>query len=463
MRRTATPTAVTLPLTLAATLAAIAPALIVERPEKSKSTRGRVEAEVVASSAAQPATAPSGPSPFSPQVRLGFHVGDQWEPAIAADDHGSIYVLYPQYGGVPGCPADECPSPTAILQVSRDRGATWDSPRPIAPSGTAQVDTQIVVDPVDGRTLYASWLQNGKSDTVVARSDDLGHTWSVVVADHTNAGTDKPILAVRGRDVYVGFNHAQKVWVSSSHDGGATFTSAIVNPNGKLGWSLAGGGTVTPDGAVYFGWAGYEQNGGAKGPVNLFVSKSTDGGVTWTNRVVDTSAAPPDCSAFFCGWAYLGAQITLASDEAGTLYALWNAGAVDKGPERVFFARSENGGSTWSSKADVSSAPAAAAHAFPAIAAGAPSDVRISWMDARQAPLWNVYHRRSSDGGRRFTAEEDLSTFTAGFSYITPSGFSFPFGDYYEIDIDDRGDSQLIWGEGLNWDSPGSIWYARGR
>ena len=42
-------------------------------------------------------------------------------------------------------------------------------------------------------------------------------------------------------------------------------------------------------------------------------------------------------------------------------------------------------------------------------------------------------------------------------------GFRVPFGDYYEVDIDDRGDSQLIWGEGLNWDSPGSIWYARGK
>jgi hypothetical protein len=463
MRQTRTRSAGRLALTLAAASLVIAPALVAEKPGKGKRARGRVRAAVVASSPIQPAVAPSAASPFSPQVRLGFNVGDQWEPAIAADNHGSVYVLYPQYGGVPGCPAAQCASPTAILQVSRDRGATWDSPRPIAPSGTEQVDTQIVVDPVDGRTLYASWLQNGKSDTVVGRSDDLGDTWSVVVADSTNAGTDKPILAVRGNDVYVGFNHAQKVWVSSSHDGGATFTSAIVKPNGKLGWSLAGGGTVTPDGAVYFGWAGYEQNGGAKGRVNLFVSKSSDGGATWSNAVVATSAAPPDCSAFFCGWAYLGAQITLASDEAGTLYALWNAGTVDKGPERVFFARSENGGATWSPGVDVSSAPAGAAHAFPAIAAGAPGDVRISWMDARQDSFWNVYHRRSSDGGRRFTSEVDLSTFVAGFSYISASGFRFPFGDYYEIDIDDRGDSQLIWGEGLNWDSPGSIWYARGR
>ena len=446
---------------VAAASAAVAAVLPPDGARKGKRSRV-VRPEVVASTAVQPAAAPGpGASGFAPQTRLGFHVGDQWEPAIAADDYGSVYVLYPQYEGVPGCA--ECDSPTAILQVSRDRGATWDSPRPIAPSGTPQVDTQIVVDPVDGRTVHAAWLQNSKSDIAVARSTDLGNTWTVVVADRTNAGTDKPILAVRGPHVYVGYNHAQKVWVSSSHDGGVTFTSTNVNPNGKLGWSLAGGGTVTPDGAVYFSWAGYEQNGGAKGKVNLFVSKSTDGGLTWTNRVLDVSAAPPDCSDYLCGWAYLGAQVTLASDEAGTLYALWNAGTVAKGPERVYFARSEDGAVTWSSKVDVSRAPAGSAHAFPAVVAGEPGDVRISWMDARQAPLWNVYYRRSSDGGARFTSEVDLSTFVGGFSYIEPAGFSYPFGDYYEIDIDDRGDSQLVWGEGLNWLAPGSIWYTHGR
>ena len=60
-------------------------------------------------------------------------------------------------------------------------------------------------------------------------------------------------------------------------------------------------------------------------------------------------------------------------------------------------------------------------------------------------------------------AEAALSTFVCGFSYIQPGGFAFPFGEYYEMAIDDRGNSQFIWGEGLNWLSPGSIWYARGR
>jgi hypothetical protein len=400
-------------------------------------------------------------SGFTPQSRVGFTTGDQWEPAIAADGYGHVYVLYPQYVTVPRCP--NCPVPTMILVVSNDNGNTWESPRQMAPPGTGQFDAQIVVDPVDHRTLYAAWLQNNKSDTVVAKSADFGQSWSLVVADSTNAGTDKPILAVRGADVYVGFNHAQKVWVSSSHDGGITFTSANVNVNAKLGWSLAGGGTVDPVGNVYFAWAGYTQNGRAKGPVNLYTSKSSDGGKSWTSTVLDVSGSPPGCSEYSCGWAYLGAQITMTSDAAGTLYALWNSGAVDKGTERIYLASSTTAGATWSPKVDVSDAAAGVEHAFPAIVAGSAGDVRIAWMDSRNLPLWNTYYRSSTNGGATWSVEKEISSYVRGYSYIQRDGFSFPFGDYFEMDIDSHGQTQAVWGEGLNYNSPGSIWYSNGR
>jgi hypothetical protein len=432
---------------------------------KEKAQDQKRSGPLLSTSAFQPSDFQMAAPSFAPQTRLGFTTGDQWEPAIAADRSGHIYVLYPQLKGTPGC--TDCSNATMILLVSSDRGATWDSPRLIHPDGSTneQWDAQIVVDPVDGQTVYAAWLQNRKSDTIVAKSTDFGATWSSVVANHIKAGTDKPILAVRGQEVYVAYNHAQKIWVSASHDGGATFTSIEIKKTGKLGWALAGGGTVDPSGNVYIGWAGYERSGGAKGPVNLFISKSKDGGNSWRTTVIDISGAPPDCSAYQCGWAYLGAQVALASDAAGTLYALWNAGAVnnDKGPERMYFAKSGKGGTSWSPKVEVSTAPAGSNHAFPAIVAGATGEVRISWMDTRAGSLWNTYYRSSTDGGATWSAEVDLSTYVSGFSYIQPDGFSFPYGDYYELDIDDQGNTHVIWGEGLNYNSPGSIWYAKGR
>jgi len=402
-------------------------------------------------------------SGFTTQVKLGHTSGDGWEPAVAADRFGHVYMLYAQYLGVPGCPT--CKSPTQIVQISNDRGATWGPPRVLQQNREQGWDSQIVIDPVDGRTVYAAWIERYKSDVIVAKSTDFGATWSEVTANKINKGADKDILAVRGQDVYIAYNHSTQMYVASSHDGGQTFSEVKINPNGKLGWALASGGTVTPSGTIHFGWAGYEQNGKATGPVNLFVSSSTDGGTTWTHKLVDTSAAPPICSDDFCGWNYLGAQIALASDAAGVVYALWNAGDEENGPERMWFARSTDDGGSWSTAVEVSTAPTRAHHSFPAIAASEAGDVRLSWMDTRverRNRLWNTYYRSSSNGGSSWSAEADVSTFVSGVTYIKPDGYEFPFGDYFEIDIDDQDTIQIVNGQGLNYDTPGHIWYTRG-
>ena len=91
---------------------------------------------------------------FTAQRRVGYTTGDQWEPALAADGHGHIYILFPQYGSVSGCAG--CTAPTIALQTSNDNGASWQPPPPLLPSSTGQFDPQIVVDPLDHQTLYAS-------------------------------------------------------------------------------------------------------------------------------------------------------------------------------------------------------------------------------------------------------------------------------------------------------------------
>src|ERR1700730_10632766 len=94
---------------------------------------------------------------FSQQERIGFHSGDDWEPSMASDRFGHIYAMYKHYdvqGGqtCPGCNLH------MLFQRSDDGGQTWSKPRPIAPiivKHSGQDDPQIVVDPVDGRTVWA--------------------------------------------------------------------------------------------------------------------------------------------------------------------------------------------------------------------------------------------------------------------------------------------------------------------
>jgi hypothetical protein len=403
----------------------------------------------------------AGASGFTPQARIGFTEGDQWEPAIASDAYGHVYVLYPQYVTVPECP--KCPLPTMVLLLSNDNGATWQAPRPIMAAVSGQFDPQIMVDPADHGTVYAAWLQNKKSDIVVAKSSDFGQSWVVTVANRTSSETDKPVLAVRGRDVYAGFSREDKLWVAASHDGGMTFTVANLNPGTRFGWAQAGGATVDPLGNVYVSWAGYVRSGMMKGAAALFVSKSSDGGNIWSTLPLEASARAPECPAYGCGWAYLGAQVAMASDESGTLYALWNSGNRAGQPQRIYFSSSTTAGATWSAKSEVSAAKAGVEHAFPAIVAGSAGDVRIAWMDRRNSSLWNTFYRNSTNGGATWSAETRVSAYIKGYRYIKPKGFSFPFGDYFGMSIDNRGQTQVVWGEGLNYETPGSIWYSSGR
>jgi hypothetical protein len=407
-------------------------------------------------------------SSFAPQTRLGYPSGDQWEPTMAADGHGHIYVLYPQYGAVPDCGA--CTAPTIALLISNDNGLTWQPSKALSPVATGQFDPQIVVDPVDRQTVYASWLQNNKRDIVVARSLDFGRAWSYSIAERGREEADKPVLAVRGADVYVGFNQEERFLAAASHDAGQTFSVVDVNPNAEPGWSLAGGATVDPAGNVFFAWTAYARRDVSIRPVSVYVSRSGDAGRTWSTVLLDVSSAPPDCAAESCDMGYLGAQIALASDASGALYALWNAGAANGGPERIYFSSSTTGGASWSARAGVSTAGVGVEHCFPAITAGASGDVRIAWMDARAVEvghpdrqLWNTLYRSSTNGGATWSEEALLSGPARGYDYILSNGFRFPFGDYFGLAIDSEGVTHAVWGEGRDYKSPGSIWYARGR
>jgi hypothetical protein len=404
---------------------------------------------------------------FSGQQRIGLTTGDQWEPAIAADGSGRLYVLYPHYGTVPDC--KRCRVPAMLLVTSTDEGKTWQAPEAILETNSGQFDPQITVDPADRRTVYAAWLQNGKRAIVLAKSLDFGATWAFTIVVRTDEELDKPALAVRGQNVYVAFNHEEEVWVAASQDGGRSFTPTRVNAESRPGWSLLGAATVDPAGNAYLAWASYSKAGGARGAVNLYVAKSADAGKAWsaTATLLDVSAAAPDCKGEECGEGFLGAQVALTSDAEGTLYALWSAGSKPLGPQRIYFSSSTNAGENWLPRVDVSAAALGVEHGFPAVVAGNAGDVRIAWMDARNVsrnvPYWNTYYRSSSNGGATWGEETRVSGYVPGYRYIGAAGFRFPFGDYFGLAIDNHGDTQVVWGEGMNYQSPGSIWHTSGR
>jgi hypothetical protein len=319
-----------------------------------------------------------------------------------------------------------------------------------------------VVDPLDGKTVWASFLQNSKSSIAVMKSTDFGQTWSgPTIVENLQRATDKDELAVRGSTIAVGYNAVQKIYASISHDGGKTWTTYLINDGStQQGWSLGGGAGIDSQGNIYFAWDGYTQNGQAKGPVNLFVTESRDGGQTWTITNLATSGSPYPCSN--CGFAFLGAATSMTVGSDDRVYILYNS-TVDQtnmAPERIFFVTSSDHGASYSARQDISSAPQGIEHSFPAITSGAGSgDVRIGWMDTRTGS-WNVFYRASTNGGSSWSGETQISTYVPGYSYLTPNGFGLPYGDYFQMSVDDHGSSQIAWGESASYAGPGNIWTA---
>jgi hypothetical protein len=409
------------------------------------------------------ATPHSSGQHFSLQAPIGFRAGDDWEPSITSDRYGHIYELNKHYDVQGGQTCLGCDL-HLLVQRSSDGGRTWTVPRPIAPIVVrgGQYDSQIVVDPIDGRTVWASFLQNATSLIDVVKSTDFGQTWSApMVITSRPPGLDKDELAVRGNTVVVAYDDNFNTWASISLNGGKSWATHRVFPaSPAFSLSLSAGAAIDSVGNIFISWDSFDKahRKFGDGPSTVWVSKSSDNGQDWTRTVIDVSGAPPPCQN--CGFSYLGSQMAIHVGSDDTIYLLWNGtvGHTNFAPQRIFFSRSTDHGNTYSPRADISDAPSGVEHCFPALAVGkSPGDVRLAWMDKRTG-AWNLFFRSSLDSGDHLSPTVRVSGFVPGYSYLTPEGFNLPYGDYFQVTVDEGNQTQMAFGEGPNYQGPGNIW-----
>jgi hypothetical protein len=222
---------------------------------------------------------------------------------------------------------------------------------------TTQADRPWITS--DGVHVYISYHDSGSSTTIhVQRSDDDGITFH------------------RVGDPIVG-------------QGGATSNSTFDNDQGKI---IADPVTHNVYG-VYASGIGGLQKAKTANFNNIYVSRSTDMGKTWTPTLVFSGTTNVALNNVFP---------VLATDPlSGNLYAGWSDA------HNAFLSRSTDQAQTWMSPIAVNVAPAVTA-VFPWIAArGSTVDYVYYGTSASSkddpSAVWNVYMARSIDGGVHFT------------------------------------------------------------
>ena len=300
--------------------------------------------------------APFGSTPVF-QGQIDAHIGKSIGGGDADLDVGStgtlhattlVFFFNPTFNALQlGVSAITCPNANTANDFASCKAQILDR---------TQSDRQWVTS--DGARVYISYHDAGSSTLIhVQRSDDDGFTFKRV---------GDPVVAQGGATADATFNNDQGPIVADP----VTHNVYDVYAAGEPG--IQKGTTATFN--------------------NIFVSRSTDFGRSWTANKVFSAPLFTALNNVFP---------SLAVDPAdGTLYAVWSDAHT------VSLSRSGDQGATWSPALVVSSTPAATA-VFPWVAAlNGTVDVVFYGTNASSkddpSAVWNVYLAQSTNGGTSF-------------------------------------------------------------
>lgn len=372
------------------------------------------------------------------------------EPSIAIDpnDPSRIVVGWRQFDSIASNFRQ------AGRAYSDDSGATWTAPLPIE-AGIFRSDPVLDILP-DGTFLYYSLtVDNPNPGDFLCQtflSTDGGVTFGAAVEAF---GGDKAWMVV-DRTSSIGNGHVYAAWQSffnccgfdtftRSIDGGLSFEQPVFIPLGPT----FGTTDVGPDGEVYV--VGVQNAGSFDTSTIVFAktSNARDAGVTPTfelSGVVDMGGTLRLSTGSGPNPAGLMGQVQAATDHSntstrGNVYILASLDPPGSDPADVMFARSEDGGQTWSAPVVVNDDSVAADNWqwFGAISVAPDGRIDAVWNDTRGSGQFNVselYYAYSFDAGVTWSQNMPISP-------IFDSLLGFPnqnkLGDYNDLISDDAG------------------------
>lgn len=200
-------------------------------------------------------------------------------------------------------------------------------------------------------------------------------------------------------------------WVYVSQDGGRTWKNINL---GKpyVDWTAGNDPSVAfdADGNGYLCYGAFPRGIPAKNGENgVFISKTTDGGLTWQKHIpVIQHNTPATADTAFEDKYYISIDNSPSSPYFKTLYIPWKRVTAKDSATQIVLSRSVDGGMTWSAPVPVSNRIPGFAdnfisygQSYPIATTGPNGELNVAW---NHGPLESIGFAKSTDGGKTFSA-----------------------------------------------------------
>jgi probable HAF family extracellular repeat protein/cysteine-rich repeat protein len=309
-----------------------------------------------------------GGASWSAPTVLNGGSGDDFDPQLTTDGRGTWVAVWDSIDSLDrsiGTDRD-------ILVARSSDGYTWSEPTGLDPNAASDAGDDFAAQvTTDGQgTWIAAWASfdalggtiGADGDILVSRSEDDGVSWSAAAALDPNAVRDTggdfaARVTTDGRGTWVAVWHSfdalsgtigtdGDILVSRSTDGGARWSAAAaLDPNAVRDTDRLPQVSTDGRGTWIAAWQSFGALGGTMGADgDILVSRSTDGGASWSAPAALNSNAGSDAGDD------LGPHVT--TDGQGTWLAVWHSfdglGGTIGTDSDILVSRSTDDGVTWS-------------------------------------------------------------------------------------------------------------------